>query len=242
MTEPNSRLRVLLVENDGGTIHAVRWVLEEDSRLEFLGYVTSQTQIATFLDEHVPDVALVDLQLMAPGAGLQPRDDMSCFDEGLAIIAMIKQASAVTRVIGFSNHFLSNPFLVKQALERGADALIAKQNGPADWSAWSDWLRYNIRGVVDGWWQMSPEVARLIEEEEQHRRDAKPNDPLPLTARQMEVLHLLAAGLTDKEIAQRLNIVDGAVRGHISNIKDRMQMRYRWEVIEAARRRGMGKS
>lgn len=233
--------RILLVEDNGGIIQAVKWVFEDDHRLEFLGYATSKTQIAEFLDEHVPDVVLVDMQLTRPGTGLQPREEVDCHWEGLEIIALIKQTSSVTRVIGFSNYFLDDAKLVKESIRRGADALIAKQEGPADWQAWSDWLRFNIHGVIGGWWRMSPEVARLIEEEEQIRRDEDPNDPLPLTERQMEVLHLMACGMTDAEIARKLHIVDGAVRGHISNIKERMQMRYRWEVIEAARLRGLGK-
>lgn len=240
MVQPSEEQRVLLVENDGGTIQAVRWALAEDERFEFLGYVSSKAQIDDFLDEYVPDVALVDIGLVHPGDGLAAHEDTRCFDEGLAVIEMIKQISTVTRVIGFSNYFLDNPELVKEALCRGADALIAKQDGPADWEAWSEWLRYHIRAVLGGWWRMGPEVARCIEEDEQRRRSAQPDAPLSLTERQLEVLHLFACGLNDKEIALRLNIVTGAVRGHISNIKERLHLRHRWELMDAARRLGLG--
>ena len=241
VNEAQHRCRVMLVENDGGTIHSVKGVIEEDSQLVFLGYVTSKTQVPEFLDEQMPDVVLVDLGLMRPGGGLLPRHDVQCLDEGLEVIALVKQLSPFTRVIGFSNYFVDNPQLVKQALSRGADALIAKQSGPSDWNAWGEWLRYQIRGVIGGWWQMSPEVARLIEEEEQSRRASLPNDLLPLTERQMEILHLLASGYTDNEIADELHIVPGAVRGHISNIKERLHLRLRWQVINEARRHGLGK-
>jgi DNA-binding NarL/FixJ family response regulator len=233
--------RIMLVENDGSTIHSVKWVIDEDSQFVFLGYVTSKTQVAEFLDAQMPDVALVDVGLMRPGGGLLPRQDIHCLEEGLEVIALIKQISPFTRVIGFSNYFVDNPQLVKQALSRGADALIAKQSGPSDWNAWGEWLRYQIRGVIGGWWQMSPDVARLIEEEEQSRRASLPNDLLPLTERQMEILHLLASDHSDNEIANELHIVRGAVRGHISNIKERLHLRFRWQVIHEARRHGLGK-
>lgn len=240
MDNPRQKCRVMLVENEGSTIQAVKWVIEDDSLFEFLGYVSSKTQVPGFLDQHVPDVALVDVSLMRPGEGLRPRRDPHCLEEGLEVIALIKQISAFTRVIGFSNYFVDNPDLVKQALMRGADALIAKQDGPDDWAAWGDWLRYQIRAVTGGWWQMSPEVAHLIEAEERSRRSDQPNDPLPLTERQIEVLHLLACGYSDQQIADELHIVDGAVRGHISNIKERLHLRFRWQVIDEARRHGMG--
>ena len=240
MIHQDETYRVLLVENDGGMIQAVKWALQEDDRFDYLGYVSSRAQIDGFLDQDVPDVALVDIGLVRAGDGLAVAKEVNCLEEGLASIELIKQTSAVTRVIGFSNHFLDNPLLVKEALCRGADALIAKQDGPADWQAWSDWLRYHIRAVIGGWLRMTPEVARCIEEDEERRRASQPDAPLALTDRQMDVLHLFACGLNDKEIALRLNIVGGAVRGHISNIKERLHLRYRWELIDEARRRGLG--
>jgi DNA-binding NarL/FixJ family response regulator len=240
METPQDSYRVMLVENDGATIQGVRWALEEDPQFVFLGYISSKAQVGGFLDEHVPNVALVDVGLMRPGAGLLSRQEIQCLDEGLEVIALIKQVSTVTRVIGFSNYFIDNAPLVKSALSRGADALIAKQSGPHDWKAWGEWLRYQIRSVIGDCWQMSPEVARLIEEEEQNRRTYQPDAPWPLTERQMEVVHWLAVGCSDQQIADQLFITSGAVRGHVSNIKERLHMQYRWQVIEEARKRGMG--
>lgn len=241
MIPANERLRVLLIENDGGIIHSVKSALQDDPELEYIGYVTSRSQVARQFLMDVPAIALVDLGLMQRDEGMRTRPIIQSFDEGLEIISLIKNVSPTTRIIGFSDFFINDPSLVKAALQRGADALLAKQNGPADWRAWCNWLRSQIMAVVNEWFDFSPEVAKLIEEDEQKRRIETPDDPLPLTERQMEVLHLLASGLSDEQIAQRLCIVPGAVRGHITNIKYRLHMRYRWEVIEEARRRGMGK-
>lgn len=241
MTPTNKRLRVLLIENDGGTINSVRTALENDPELEFIGYLTSRSQVARHLVNDVPAIALVDIGLMQLHEGMRPHRSVQSFDEGLETISLIKNISPTTRIVGFSEHFINNPTLVKAALQRGADALLAKQNGPADWKAWCNWLRSQIMAVIDDWFEFSAEVARLIEQDEQKRRIETPNDPLPLTERQMEVLHLLASGRRDVEIADALCIVPGAVRGHITNIKYRLHLRYRWEVIEEARRRGIGR-
>ncbi|MFN8493509.1 MAG: response regulator transcription factor [Caldilineaceae bacterium] len=242
MTSLTKRLRVLLVEHEGGTIHSVKAALENDPRLEYSGYIASRSQVERQFSLDAPDVALVDMWLVRSNTGLLIQRSEQSFAEGLATISLITQLSPATRVIGFSDYFIGNANLVKAALQCGAAALIAKQKGPADWEAWSHWLRAQILSVVDGWFELSPEVARLIEAEEYARRTDMPNDPLPLTERQMEVLHLLASGVPDEEIAKRLTIVPGAVRGHISNIKERLHLRHRWEVIEAARRHGIGQA
>lgn len=242
MSTTTKRLRMLLVENEGGTIQAVKIAFEHETRVEYIGYIASRAQVEDQFSTDVPDLTLVDMQLVRRNEGILANHAEQSFDEGLETISLITQLSPTTRVIGFSNFFLDNPLLVKAALQRGATALIVKQKGPSDWDAWSSWLRAQVISVIDGWFELSPEVARLIEEEERVRRTDMPNDPLPLTDRQMEVLHLLASGMTDEQIAEKLTIVAGAVRGHIANIKARLQLRYRWEVIAEAHRHGLGKT
>lgn len=232
--------RILLVEDDGGMIRSVEEAIDDAPNLHFVGYLTGRANLDKSLDEHAPDVALVDIGLMRPGQGMRVQYEEQSFDEGLWIIARIGEYSPHTKVIGFSNYFIDNPELTKQALDHGADALIAKQSGPSPWQAWSQWLRSEINAVLFNYWRMSPEVARILTDEEEERRQTQPDAPLPLTPRQMEVLHCLASGMSDNEIAEKLVIEAGAVRGHIANIKKRLQMRYRWQVIDEARRRGIG--
>ena len=78
----------------------------------------------------------------------------------------------------------------------------------------------------------------MLQEQEEEQRQ-HPDGPLPLTERQMEVLRCLALGMPDRAIAKQLYIEEGAVRGHISNIKKRLQLRQRWQVIDEARRHGL---
>ncbi len=232
--------RVLLVENDGGVVRAVRAAIEEDPVLRFIGHLVSRANLEAFLDEHAPDVALVDIGLMRPGEGMQVDRETEHFEEGLWVIERINELSPHTKIIGFSKYFTIQPQLAKRALDCGADAIIAKQSGPSDPQTWSQWLRYEITAVVGNWWRLSPAVAHLLSEEEEERQHLDPDAPLPLTPRQMQVLRLLASGLSDAEIAAALVIEEGAVRGHIANIKRRLQRRYRWQVVEDARRHGIG--
>lgn len=231
--------RVMLIEDDGGMIRSVKTAITEHDRLNFVGYLTGRANLDQFLDEYAPDVALVDVGLMRPGNNIYGPHDES-FAEGLWIIAYISEHSPHTKIIGFSHNFMVLPALAKQALDRGADAIIAKQNGPAEWQAWTHWLCSQIHAVLDGWWRMSPEVAHLLQNQEEERQRTQPNAFLPLTSRQMEVLRYLASGMSDNEMADVLCIEQGAVRGHIANIKKRLQLRERWQVIDEARRYGFG--
>jgi len=232
--------RLVLIENDGGMIRSVREALENQPRFTFVAYLMNSNGLESFLDQYAPDIALVDIGLLQPGEGLGVRLTTQSFEEGLNIIGKIDTLSPHTIIVGFSDHLIDHPDLARQAMSRGADALIAKQNGPSDWMAWQQWLIAQLHSVVDGWWRPTPEVAQLLALEEEKRRMTLADDPLPLTGRQLEVLNLMALNRTDAEIAAELTIEEGAVRGHIANIKRRLQLRYRWQVINEARKRGLG--
>lgn len=231
--------RLLLIENDGGMIRSVRAALEEDGAFQFIGYLPNRGNLETFLDTYAPDIALVDMGLMQPGSGLASRIESHSSQEGLEIISLIDSLSPHTIIIGFSDYFFEYPELAKDAMNRGADALIAKQNGPSDWEAWRKWLIAQLNSVIDGWWRPTPEVAKLLAEDEERRRSEALDDLQALTERQMEVLRLMAAGCSNKEIATKLSIEEGAVRGHIANIRKRLKLRRRHQIVYEARRLGI---
>lgn len=230
--------RLMMVENEAGMIRSVREALEDVHRLRFIGYLTTSVGLEAMLDDHAPDIALVDLGLMQRTLIGTTQRESQTFDEGLNIISLISELSPHTVIICFSNYLIMVPELAKQAMARGANALIAKQNGPSDRDSWKDRFVAQIFAVVDGWWRPSPEVAQLIAEEETQHSLGQP-ESLPLTARQLEVLRLMALGRTDLEIATELDVEAAAVRGHITNIRRRLQVRYRWQLIETARVSGI---
>jgi DNA-binding NarL/FixJ family response regulator len=98
-----------------------------------------------------------------------------------------------------------------------------------------------VLAVGHGYYEPSVDVVELFEEEEEYaRRTGAFDDLLLLTDRQREVLHLLACGRTDAEIARQLCITEGTVRTHIAKMKEALQVRRRWELVEIAHRHGLG--
>jgi DNA-binding NarL/FixJ family response regulator len=238
VTTPSKRLRVLLVEHDGGLIPSVKAAFESEPHLEYIGYISSRTQVERQFSTDVPDIALVDIGLVRPKEGILAYRVEDNFEAGLEIISLIGQLSPTTKVIGFSNHFLTNRSLAREAIQRGAAAILPKQKGPSDWEAWSTWLCAQVLAVGRGYYEPSVDVAELFAAD--HQSSAQAANDLPLTDRQRQVLHLYACGLDDKEIAKQLVIVAGSVRTHIANMKEALQVRHRWQLIEIARRHGLG--
>lgn len=100
--------RVMLVEDDGSVIRSVRVAIEEDPQLHFVGYLTGRANLDRFLDEHAPDVALVDLGLMRAKGSLHVTQEQD-FEEALWIITRINEHSPYTKIMGFSNYFITEP-------------------------------------------------------------------------------------------------------------------------------------
>ena len=61
----------------------------------------------------------------------------------------------------------------------------------------------------------------------------------PLSDREHEVLVMLAQGIPNKEIADKLNIAEGTVKNHVTNILDKLQVQNRTQAADIARRRGL---
>jgi len=112
----------------------------------------------------------------------------------------------------------------------------------------SDHLAEAVRGAMRGESQMDPTVARKVLREFQHVTSAGKTmaPPVPeeeplekLTDREEEILKLLAAGLSNREIAQQLSLSEGTVKNHISAILAKLHANDRTQAVLTALRRGL---
>src|ERR1700732_1584954 len=143
--------------------------------------------------------------------------DMSGFE----LIKKIKDRSPNARIIVLSSH--EGDVDIQRALEAGAQGYVAKGIVRGE-------LLETIRSVHAGKRRLPAAVAPKLAE---HMADE------PISARELEVLSLMAAGKRNKEIASDLAIAEDTVKMHVRNILSKLQVNDRTEAVTIALRRGI---
>jgi NarL family two-component system response regulator LiaR len=117
------------------------------------------------------------------------------------------------------------------AIKAGALGYLLKESAPED-------LVQAIRQIHRGESSLHPTIARKVLQEITHSAD-RPPTPDPLTEREAEVLRLVAQGLSNQDIARKLNISDPTVRTHVSNILSKLHLATRIQAALYALREGL---
>src|ERR1700744_3859685 len=154
-----------------------------------------------------PDVVLMDIQL--PG------------ESGVACTARLKSLMPQLQVIVVTVY--RDRERLFQALKSGASGYLLKRSSPEE-------LLRAIADVRSGGAPMTGEIARMVVETFQKPASEEPN-PAELSPREMEILDLVAKGLTNKEIGPRLNIGYDTVRAHLRRIYEKLHVRCRTEAV-----------
>jgi DNA-binding NarL/FixJ family response regulator len=144
-------------------------------------------------------------------------------------LRQIKQLNAETRVLLLS--VLDREEFLYESLQAGADGYVLKDIAPNE-------LAQAIHTVVRGELLIQPQIAgRLIARFGQQARGNATHETL--TAREQEVLQLLARGLRNKEIAARLFVSERTVNFHLANIYQKLNVSGRTEALSKAHERGL---
>lgn len=210
----NAPISVVLVEDHALTRTGLRTALEASGEVRVVAEAGDGISAeATILREH-PDVAIVDI-------GLPGRD-------GIALTRAVKAASAETHIVILTMHELDDEVLT--ALSAGADAYCVKSS---DASTVID----AVRIVAGGGAYFDPRIAHVV----LRRLGAPSPQPIadsPLTPRELDVLRLIADGIGNVEIADRLHIGLGTVKGHVRDILEKLSAADRTQAAVNALRRG----
>jgi DNA-binding NarL/FixJ family response regulator len=159
------------------------------------------------IPRHRPDVVLMDINL--PG------------ESGIVCVARLKKALPKVQVIMLTVY--RNQELIFQALQAGACGYLLKRSNPEE-------LLKAIAEVRAGGAPMTSEIARMVVEAFQ-KKPAGLEPDQSLTHRESEVLALLSEGLSNKEIAERVNISYDTVRAHLRNIYEKLHVRGRTDAV-----------
>ncbi len=214
MTSP---LRVVLVDDHPVVRNGLRALLEASADLEFAGEAGDGEAAVEMVTLERPDVVVMDLHL--PGLG------------GIEATRQIVQRYPNTSVLILS--MLDDDASVLEAMRAGARGYVVKGAEPGD-------VLRAISSVAHGDAVFGPSVAALVLSELSSPRVASPDAFPTLTDRESEVLDLLAQGLRNPDIAQRLGVRPKTVRNHVSNVFTKLAVTDRTEAILRARDAGLG--
>lgn len=195
MTE---RISIILIEDHRIVRQGLRLLLEEDDRFLVVGECADGLLAAGMVRDHAPDVAIMDLGL--PGIG------------GLEVITQIARLTPRVRIVVLSMH--ANEVHVREAFRRGASAYVLKDAG-------GDQLIHAITEAAAGRQYLSPPLqADMLSAAIPGATGAA-----TLTLREKQVAHMVAEGLSAKEIAARLSISPRTVELHRSNAIRKLGLR-----------------
>ena len=207
----------LLITDDHALVRqGIRAFLELQPDLSVLGEADSGETAVHMAAELAPDVVLMDLVM--PGIG------------GVEATRQVKQASPHSQIIVLTSYHEDE--YIFPALRAGALSYVLKNVGP-------DELADTVRKAARGESVLHPRVAaRVVQELRGNKRDT-PNPFTDLSDRELEVLRLIADGLSNAEIANKLIISEKTVKGHVSNILGKLHMLDRTQAAVFAWQQGL---
>lgn len=211
-----SSIRILLVDDHDMVRRGLAVFLLAYDDLVLVGEATNGIEALEKCAELQPDVVLMDL--MMPGM------------DGVTAIKLIRERFPAIQVIALTS--FSEEKLVESSLQAGAIGYLFKNVSV-------DELAAAIRAARIGKPTLAPEATRVLI----HRTTQQNSQPVPLgqdlTSRERDILKLLVAGLSNPEIAERLNLSRSTVKTHVSHIIEKLGVNSRVEVVTLAIRNNL---
>ncbi|MQY04092.1 response regulator [Actinomadura macrotermitis] len=213
-------IRVLLADDQRLVRAGFRSILEDEDDIEVVGEAADGDQALAGCRELRPDVVLMDIRMSGT--------------DGLAAARAIAAEPRLkdVRVVILTTFDLDE--YVYGALRAGAAGFLVKDNEPEE-------LVHAVRVAARGDALISPSITRrLIAEFAGRVRAPEPGPRLnALTEREGEVMRLVAAGLSNDEIAARLTLSPATAKTHVSRIMTKLDVRDRSQLVVLAYESGM---
>ncbi len=209
-------IRVVVADDEELVREGLAAIVASQADLEVVATVVDGDEAVAAVLRHRPDVVLMDVRMPVV--------------DGLEATRRIVAADVSTKVLMLTTVEVDD--VVYAALRAGASGFLLK-SVPRD-QLWS-----GIRSVVAGDALLAPSVTRrLIEAHLSQQGSARP-ELLHVTDRQADVLRLLARGLTNAEIAGELFLAESTVKGYVSEMLARHQVRDRAQLVVLAYESGL---
>jgi NarL family two-component system response regulator LiaR len=209
-------ITVLIVDDHEVVRKGVSAFLQAQPDFTVVGEAEAGEEAIKMALEHVPDVVLMDLVM----SGM----------DGVEATRNVKTVSPRTQIVVLTSYHQDE--YIFPALQAGAISYILKDVKMDDLA---DAIRKAARGEVT----LHPRVAARVIQEIHGAQDTELNPYTELTEREMDVLKLIANGLSNSEIAAHLVISENTVKGHVSNILSKLQLADRTQAAVYAWQKGI---
>lgn len=211
---PPGRLRkqVVLADDHDLVRGGIQALIELLPDVEVMAEASSGEELLALLESVTPDLVITDIQM--PGI------------DGLNAVSRIRRTHPALPILVLSMYDTAD--FVQRAVSSGANGYLMKNAAPAD-------LQHAVQAMLATGSYFNAKVARMLLE----KVEAGPDDGL--TGRQVEILSMIAAGLSSKEIGYDLGLSPKTVDVHRARIMERLQVRDVASLTRYAVRRGLVK-
>jgi DNA-binding NarL/FixJ family response regulator len=213
-----SAIRVLVVDDQALVRAGFRMILEAEPDLKVVGEAADGIEAVAAVQRLRPDVVLMDVRM--------PNLD------GIAAARQILEGGNTAKVLMLTTFDMDE--YVYEALRAGASGFLLKDVPP-------ERLVAGIRAVASGEALLAPSVTRRLIETFVQRQPARalPAGIAELTAREREVLELMARGLSNAEIAETFVVSETTVKTHVAHVLDKLELRDRVQAVVFAYEGGL---
>jgi len=212
-------IRVLIADDQDLVRAGLSMIIDVESDLEVVGEAGDGAAAVEAVRTHAPDVVLMDVRM--------PEVD------GIEATRRLVATGAVARVLMLTT-FDADEY-VYDAMKAGASGFLLKNSPPAE-------LVAAVRATARGDIHVAPEIVQRMVDEFVRRPppgDTKPTALADLSERELDVLKLVARGLTNGQVASQLFLSEATVRTHVSRILAKLQLRDRTQAVVAAYESGL---
>ncbi len=214
-------IRILIADDQALVRAGFRMILEAEPNIEVVGEATDGNEAVNRARALRPDVVLMDVRM--------PELD------GIAATRRLLEGGDVTTKVVMLTTFDMDEY-VYDALRAGASGFLLKDVPPEQ-------LVVGIRAVASGDALLAPSVTKRVIEEFVRRPPDSVRTPPPkvaeLTARELEVLKLIARGLSNAEIAKELFVSETTVKTHVAHVLMKLELRDRVQAVVLAYESGL---
>ena len=209
-------IRVIVCDDQEIVCQGLTTILNNDPQIQVIATANNGLDVQTLVATHQPDLVLMDLKM--PGMN------------GIQATQKIRSSFPNVKILILTTY--DDDEWLFDAIRAGAAGYLLKDT-PADN------LIKAIKGTIEGETYLDPNVAGKVLNKVATQQQVTPASHIQMSDREMDVLQLLARGLTNADIARELYLSEGTVRNYTSAIFTKLGVNDRTQAVLAALRYGL---